>query len=58
VQGQSGGRSVVETTVIGQDVDWSGFKPRLRVGYGQSDGTEPFASHNDAYVRAVVIKEF
>lgn len=53
-----GRRTLVESTILGQDSEWGGFKPRLRLGYGFGDGASPTTSYRDVYVRGVLIREF
>jgi hypothetical protein len=53
-----GRRTIVESTILGQDSEWGGFKPRLRLGYGFGDGASPATSYRDVYIRGVLIKEF
>jgi hypothetical protein len=54
-----GRRTIVETTILGQDSEWGGgLKPRLRLGYGAGDGANPATSYRDVYIRGVLIKEF
>jgi hypothetical protein len=53
------GRYNTETTILGKDSELvGGVKPRLRLGYGMGDGTNPATSYNDVYIRGVLIKEF
>ena len=53
-----GRRTIVEATILGQDYEWAGMKPRLRLGYGIGDGASPATGYSDVYIRGVLIKEF
>jgi hypothetical protein len=55
---QPGRRTIVESNLLGQDYEWGGFKPRLRLGYGVGDGASPTTGYSDVFIRGVLIKEF
>lgn len=55
---QPGRRTIIESTILGQDYTWGGLKPRLRLGYGAGDGASPTTGYSDVFIRGVLIKEF
>jgi hypothetical protein len=55
---QPGRRTIVESNIVGQDTEWAGFKPRLRLGYGVGDGASPTTGYSDVFIRGVLIREF